>query len=226
MKKILIILLGITLSYSSFALGLDVKIPSKDTVSAEPGETTLLLNKRYAKIPSKDTVSVDLGERIPYNNCIIELDDQLSDELNTFQGPVFFHSKRTDEYFIFDQDTGSVFKSSEEEYRRTVHDTDWFAIIDKDPGLAFQKFSEADYKIISYNPEGVLVMSEEVCKTALNPVGLAVLGFGSLWFLVDFLEYIHGNESDFDLYEELKKTDFTSYRVYDITPHGNNYPLF
>ena len=222
MKKILIILLGITLSYSSFALGLDVKIPSKDTVSAEPGETTLLLNKRYAKIPLKDTVS-ELGERIPYNNCIIELDDQLSDELNTFQGPVFFHSKRTDEYFIFDQDTGSVFKSSEKEYRRTVHGTDyWFAIIDKD-----QRFREPDYQLISYNPEGVLVMSEEVCKTALNPVGLAVLGFGSFWFAgYSLAEYIQGNEFDFDLYEELKKTDFTSYRVYDITPHGNNYPLF
>ena len=79
MKKILITLLSITLSYSSFA-------------SLGPYEEAF-----------------EGGERIL-------LDDELSEELKTIQGPVFLYSEKTDDLFKFDQKTGTVFTASPEEY--------------------------------------------------------------------------------------------------------------
>ena len=83
MKKILITLLSITLSYSSFA-------------SLGPYEEAF-----------------EGGERIL-------LDDELSEELKTIQGPVFLYSEQTDEFFKFDKNKGTAFQSSEEEYKTAV----------------------------------------------------------------------------------------------------------
>ena len=89
MKKILIILLGITLSYSSFALDDDVKTLSKGTGSIESAERTWSLYN--------------------YNKCIIRL-------LDYERCVVFLHSNPEDEYFIFDESTEQVFKFSVEDY--------------------------------------------------------------------------------------------------------------
>ena len=83
MKKILITLLSITLSYSSFA-------------SLGPYEEAF-----------------EGGERI-------QLDDELSEELKTIQGPVFLYSEKTDDLFKFDQKTGTVFTASPEEYETAM----------------------------------------------------------------------------------------------------------
>ena len=85
MKKILMTLLSVTLSYSSFAsLGPDTEVPS-----------------------------IKLDSRI-------QLDDKLSDDLKAVQGDVFFYSEQTGEFFRFDRDTETAFKSSEEEYQTAL----------------------------------------------------------------------------------------------------------
>ena len=60
--------------------------------------------------PDTDVPSLELGAEI-------QLDDKLSEELKDVQGPVFLYSEPTDELFKFDKNTGTAFKSGEEEYQ-------------------------------------------------------------------------------------------------------------
>ena len=88
MKKILIILLSITLSYSSFALDDDVKTPSKDSIESVE-RARILYNSN--------------------NKCIIRL-------VISGRCLVFLNSNREDEYIIFDESSKQVFTFSVEDY--------------------------------------------------------------------------------------------------------------
>ena len=71
---------------------------------------TLSYSSFAALGPDAEVLSYELDERI-------QLDDKLSEELKTIQGPVFLYSEQTDEFFKFDKNTGTAFKSSEENYQ-------------------------------------------------------------------------------------------------------------
>ena len=60
--------------------------------------------------PDTDIPSLELGAEI-------QLDDKLSEELKDVQGPVFLYSEPTGEFFKFDKNTDTAFKSSKEDYQ-------------------------------------------------------------------------------------------------------------
>ena len=105
----------LTPSGKSIAETETILTPSEKSIA----ETETILTPSEKSVAETETILFPSGKSFKVEQWLVG--DKLSDEIKTAQGPVFFYSEQTGEFFGFDENTGTIFKSSAEEYKTALN---------------------------------------------------------------------------------------------------------